>query len=151
MRRCVLMWPFTVNAIVLLPDHLHAMWTLPPGDTAYPARWGWIKKEFSREWLTLGGRELPVSHASAQEGRRGVWQPRYWEHTLEDEDDFEHHFDYIHFNPVKHGYVTHPAAWRWSSFHRWANAGVYSHRWGDPGFGFQPTFENLNDRVGEPE
>src|SRR6185437_8830286 len=81
MRRCALKWPFTVNAIVLLPEHLHAIWTLPPGDTRYPGRWGWIKKEFSREWLNLGGHELPVSHASAQEGRRGIWQPRYWEHT----------------------------------------------------------------------
>jgi putative transposase len=149
-RRCALKWPFTVDAIVLLPQHLHAIWTLPPGDTAYPMRWGWIKKEFTREWLSVGGSELPVSAASTNERRRGVWQPRFWEHTLESEDDYERHFDYIHFNPVKHGYATSPSEWRWSSFHRWARAGVYPLSWGDPSLGAQPVFGNLEDNVGEP-
>ena len=110
-RRCLLKWPFTINALVLLPEHLHAIWSLPPGDDEYPKRWGWIKKEFTKEWLRLGGAEQPFSDGRRRERRRGVWQPRYWEHTLEDEDDFERHFDYIHYNPVKHGHVKCPRDW----------------------------------------
>ena len=64
-----------------------------------------------------------------EDGRRGVWQPKFWEHTIEEEDDFESHFDYIHFNPVKHGYVRCPVDWEWSSFHRWVRKGVYSENW----------------------
>ncbi|MCA8994100.1 MAG: hypothetical protein KDA88_19120, partial [Planctomycetaceae bacterium] len=73
-----------------------------------PGRWSKIKREFTKRWLAQGGSEQQVSEGRQRDGRRGVWQPKYWEHTLEDEDDFERHFDYIHFNPVKHGLVTHP-------------------------------------------
>jgi putative transposase len=100
LRRAQLKLPFTINAIVLLPEHLHAIWSLPSGDTAYSARWGWIKKEFSKVWLELGGAEQPVSAGRERERRRGVWQRRFWEHTLESEDDFERNFDYIHYNTV---------------------------------------------------
>src|SRR5205807_7102624 len=95
-RECQQKWPFTVDAIVLLPEHLHAIWSLPSGDDQYPKRWGWIKKEFTKERLHIGGAQESFSDARRRERRRGVWQPRYWEHTLEDEDDFERHFDYIH-------------------------------------------------------
>jgi putative transposase len=122
-------WPFHVNAIVLLPDHLHAIWMLPRGDTSYDVRWAWIKKEFTKAWLVGGGHERPQSVGRTRDGRRGVWQPKYWEHTLEDEDDFERHFDYIHFNPVKHGLVAAPYLWPHSSFARWVEHGVYSERW----------------------
>jgi len=151
LRQCVQKWPFTVNAIVLLPEHLHAIWTLPPGDSAYPRRWGWIKKEFTKEWLRVGGAETQISKARQEEGRRGVWQPRYWEHTLEDEDDFERHFDYIHYNPVKHGYVKCPRDWPWSSFHRWVEADVYPRNWACSTAGFALDFSDIEDRVGEPE
>ncbi len=107
-RKCQMRWPFHINAMVLLPEHLHAIWSLPPGDTDYPKRWAWIKKEFTKTWLSLGGTEQPQSPGRQRDGRRGVWQPKYWEHTLEDEDDFERHFDYIHYNPVKHRHVRCP-------------------------------------------
>jgi putative transposase len=150
-RRCLLRWPFTINALVLLPEHLHAIWSLPPGDDDYPKRWGWIKKEFTKEWLHVGGAEERVSDARRRERRRGVWQPRYWEHTLEDEDDFERHFDYIHYNPVKHGHVKCPRDWPWSSFHRWVARGVYSEHWACSQGGFLMDFSDIEDHVGEPD
>lgn len=128
-RRCQLRWPFTINALVLLPDHLHTIWSLPPGDEAYSKRWGWIKKEFTKNWLALGGWEQSQTEGRKRDRRRGVWQPKYWEHTLETEDDFERHFDYVHYNPVKHGYVRCPRDWPWSSFHRWVRRGVYPEHW----------------------
>ncbi len=141
-RRCQMRWPFTMNAIVLLPNHLHAIWSLPPGDDEYSKRWGWLKKEFTKQWLQIGGTEWAVSEGRKRERRRGVWQPRFWEHTLEDEEDFERHFDYIHWNPVKHGYVQRPYEWSHSSFHRYVRLGVYDRRWGcftedHPGFDFR--------------
>jgi REP-associated tyrosine transposase len=123
-------WPLTINAIVLLPDHLHTIWTLPAGDARYPARWGWIKKEFTKRWLAGGGHDYVVSAGRKREGRRGIWQPRYWEHTLQDENDFERHFDYVHWNPVKHSYVRYPHEWPHSSFHRYVNRRVYDRNWG---------------------
>ena len=124
-RRCLLQWPLTINAMVLLPDHLHAIWSLPPGDAAYPKRWGWIKQEFTKAWLSLGGCEKKQTVRRIRDGRRGVWQPKYWEHTLEGEHDFERHFDDIHYNPVKHRLVRCPRDWPCSSFHRWTRSGVY--------------------------
>lgn len=129
-RRCQSQWPFRVAAIVLLPEHLHTIWSLPRGDTGYSQRWAWIKGHFTREWLALGNKEQPVSDGRRRDGRSGVWQPKFWEHTLESETDFERHFDYIHFNPVKHGHVKHPADWPWSSFHRYVRLGVYPENWG---------------------
>lgn len=123
-------WPLEINALVLLPDHLHTIWSLPAGDSAYSTRWAWLKKEFTKRYLEEGGREQPTSTSRQQNRRRGVWQRRYWEHTIEDADDFEVHFDYIHFNPVKHGYVAAPADWPHSSFHRWVELGVYEPHWG---------------------
>jgi putative transposase len=129
MRRCFRRYPVKVVAFVLLPDHLHAIWTLPPGDSNYSLRWGWIKREFTRGWLASGGADPLVSEASAKERRRGIWQRRFWEHTLTDERDVEAHVDYIHFNPVKHGLVQSPRDWPWSSFHRYVRAGQYAADW----------------------
>jgi putative transposase len=129
MRECANRFPFEVPAIVLLPEHLHAIWTLPRGDDRYPLRWRWIKREFTREWLKVTGIEQKRTPARKRERRRGVWQRRYWEHTIKDESDFEAHFDYIHYNPVKHGHVTRPRDWPWSSFHRWVTAGHYHIDW----------------------
>lgn len=123
-------WPFEVNALVLLPDHLHAIWSLPAGDCDYSMRWAWLKKEFTRRYLAAGGTERQTSKSRQQNRRRGVWQRRFWEHTIQNEADFDAHFDYIHWNPVKHGYVNSPAAWSHSSFHRWVAAGVYDASWG---------------------
>jgi len=152
LRRCLSRWPATVNAIVLLPDHCHTIWTLPPGDSEYPKRIGWIKKEFTTRSLSIGGTEGEVSAGKGRQRRRGVWQPRYWEHTIEDDDDFQAHFDYVHWNPVKHGYVRCPREWPHSSFHRWVRHGVYPEHWGcytvDHGTP-PPTIRAIRD-AGEP-
>ncbi len=147
-RACQTLWPFEINAIVLLPEHLHAIWSLPPGDAAYPRRWGWIKKEFTKAWLSCGGREQPMTASRRQRNDRGVWQPRYWEHTIQDEDDFDRHFDYIHYNPVKHGLVRCPKDWPHSSFHRWVGQGVYDRDWGCGEQGAL-VFDDLNETAME--
>ncbi len=122
-------WPFQIDAIVLLPDHLHTIWTLPPDDARFPLRWAWIKKEFTKRWLLAGGPEQPRTEGRRRDGRRGVLQPKYWEHTLRDDHDFERHMDYIHFNPVRHGLVRCPREWPYSSFHRWVKCHVYPEDW----------------------
>jgi putative transposase len=148
-RRSQLRRPYSIRAIVLLPDHLHAIWSLPPGDADYPARWGWIKREFTKQWLQLGGCEQAVSAGRQRDGRRGVWQPKYWEHTLESADDFERHFDYVHYNPVKHGLCRCPRDWPWSSFHRYVELGVYPDHWACWNDGRTMNFDDLQDTVGE--
>ena len=147
-RECLRDRPFRLDAIVLLPDHLHAIWTLPPGDADYPGRWAWIKKEFTKEWLASGGVEQEVSQPRRERGDRGVWQPRYWEHTIEDEHDFDRHFDYLHYNPVKHRYAACPRDWRESSFHRWVRAGVYELDWGCAAHG-PLSFDDLDETAME--
>jgi len=117
--------PFEIEAIVVLPDHLHAIWTLPENDSDYALRWRLIKSAFSRS-LPKGER---ISPSRAGKSERGVWQRRYWEHTLRDEDDFARHTDYIHYNPVKHGYVRRVRDWRHSSFRRMVRLGVYPPDW----------------------
>ncbi|MFA5242651.1 MAG: transposase [Sulfuricella sp.] len=117
--------PFTVDAIVVLPEHLHAVWTLPEGDNDFALRWRLIKTMFSR---TIPGTE-PRSASRQEKGERGIWQRRYWEHTIRDEEDFSRHVDYIHINPVKHGLVGRVADWEFSSFHRYVKAGVLPIDW----------------------
>ena len=129
-RETKLLWQFEINAIVLLPDHLHAIWTLPDGDAAFSKRWGWLKKEFTKRYLKHNGLEQPTSKSRVKNRRRGVWQRYFWEHVIQDEKDFQAHFDYIHWNPVKHGYVKCPIDWQHSSFHRWVAKGVYEKNWG---------------------
>jgi putative transposase len=141
-------WPFTIDAMVLLPDHLHAIWTLPRGDDNYSGRWSVIKKTFTTRFLASGGRDAVVSDGKRREHRRGVWQRRFWEHTIEDEDDFQVHFDYIHFNPVKHKLVKCPRDWEPSSFHRWVKANVYPVDWACEKYR-QPTFPKTEDDYGE--
>ena len=117
--------PFTIDEIVVLPDHLHAVWTLPEGDADFAMRWRLIKSAFSRS-LGSGGR---VSRSRAAKGERGIWQRRYWEHTIRDEDDFARHVDYVHINPVKHGLVARVRDWPSSSFHRMVRLGIYPEDW----------------------
>jgi putative transposase len=121
---------FSTVAIVLLPDHLHAIWTLPGGDDEYSRRWQAIKARFTLEWLDAGGKEQRVSDGYCRQRRRGVWQPRFLEHTIRDEMDLHQHVDYIHYNPVKHGYVPSPRDWPWSSFARYVRSGDYDEDWG---------------------
>ncbi len=129
-RQCLDEYPFTIDSTVVLPDHLHSIWTLPEGDAGYSKRWGYIKKQFTSNWLAAGNPEQPISQGRQRERRRGVWVPRFWEHTIRDEHDLRQHMDYIHYNPVKHGYVSCPHAWRPSSFHRSVRQGLYEPEWG---------------------
>jgi len=118
--------PFTIDAIVILPDHLHTIWTLPSGDVDFPLRWSLIKSHFSRH-ISKG----EFCGASRRyKGERGIWQRRYWEHGLRDEPDWQHHVDYIHYNPVKHGYVLKAVDWPFSSLHLFIRRGILPADWG---------------------
>jgi len=130
MRKVRAKHPFETIASVILPDHLHCLWTLPRGDSDFPRRWQWIKAEFTEQWIADGGGETARSKSQTDRGERGVWQRRFWEHFIRDEDDSERHFDYIHFNPVKHGLVQHPAEWPNSTFARHVRLGAYPAEWG---------------------
>jgi putative transposase len=121
--------PFETNAICILPDHLHAIWTLPPGDTDFALRWGQIKSGFSRELPKAQSAQLK-SRSQARRRETGIWQRRFWEHAIRDDADFERHVDYIHFNPVKHGYVTRVCDWPYSSFHRYVRNALLPADWG---------------------
>ena len=123
-------YPFNVIAMVLLPDHLHAVWTLPSGDINYPKRWGRIKSAFTKQHLQDGGVEQLVSTSKQKYRRRGIWQRRYWEHTIIDEHELSAYVDYIHWNPIKHGYVTRAIDWPHSSFHRYLKSNSYPPNWG---------------------
>jgi len=117
--------PFAIDAWVVLPDHMHCIWTLPPGDADFPSRWYAIKTAFSKALPAAEQR----SAVMVRRGERGIWQRRYWEHTIRDARDYAIHMDYTHFNPVKHGYVSHPADWPHSSFRRCLAAGQYPAGW----------------------
>lgn len=115
--------PFEIEAIVVLPDHLHSLWRLPEGDTDYSSRWREIKKAFSRR----------ITTDTNARNERLVWQRRFWEHVIRDDRDWRHHLDYIHYNPVKHGLALRPGDWPWSSFRSAVEKG-----WYDPDWGSQP-------------
>lgn len=117
--------PFRTVAICVLPDHLHAIWTLPDGDIDYAGRWSLIKSQFSRQ--------MPSSTPRPSQSRKrekGIWQRRYWEHQIRDEVDLQRHVDYLHYNPVKHGLSTSVAGWPYSSFHRFVREGLLPVNWG---------------------
>ena len=116
--------PFKIEAIVVLPEHLHSIWTLPPNDSDYPGRWKSIKSIFTRELEKSG-----VVVEKRKDGSALIWQRRYWEHTIRDVDDLYRHIDYIHFNPVKHGLVERVKDWPYSSFHRYVRQGLLSPDW----------------------
>ena len=118
--------PFETIAICVLPDHLHAIWKLPDGDANFSLRWSLIKAGFSRG-LALNA---PRSDSKLARRERGLWQRRYWEHAIRDDRDLERHVDYVHFNPVKHGYVSKVADWPYSTFHRYVERGVLPPDWG---------------------
>ena len=121
--------PFTIDAVVLLPDHFHMIWTLSTNDGDFSLRWRQIKAQFTETYLAAGGTEGPRSASRQKRKERGIWQRRFWDHVIRDELDFERHLDYIHYNPVKHGYVTCPNEWPYSSFQRWVKCGVYETDW----------------------
>lgn len=109
--------PFEVQGIVLLPDHIHCIWTLPQGEDDFPTRWRLLKTYVTNQ---LKGRYPKDS----------IWQKRYWEHLIRDETDLENHLNYIHYNPVKHGLCKAPKDWAYSSFHRFVSQGIYPQDWG---------------------
>jgi len=143
MQSCYLRWPTRMDAVVLLPDHFHVLWSLPPGDSNYSARWGWLKKEFTKRWLAAGGAEGGCSESRRENRRRGVWQRRFWEHVIRDERDFGRHMDYIHYNPVKHGLTQRAGDWPWTSFHRCVRAGLYPPDWGCGPMAFDDIAETV--------
>ncbi|HEX9883594.1 MAG TPA: transposase [Desulfobaccales bacterium] len=123
-------YPFFVDAWVLLPDHLHCLWTLPEGDEDFSKRWGLIKAVFSRK-IKGNFHKMELMTDSKERHREGtIWQRRFWEHQIRDDADFERHFHYIHYNPVKHGLVPQVRDWPFSTFHRYVEEGLYSLDWG---------------------
>jgi putative transposase len=122
--------PFTTVALVLLPDHLHAIWTLPEGDTDYSTRWRQIKEAFTRSFPGVSGQEGDLSASRIRKSEGAVWQRRFWEHTCKDQDDLNRCIDYIHWNPVKHGLVPRVRDYPWSTFHRYVKESAYSPDWG---------------------
>ena len=121
--------PFHVDAWVVLPDHLHCVWTLPRGDDDFSNRWKAIKIRFVQA-VPRNERRSPVRVAR---GERGIWQRRFWEHAIRDEADFARHMDYVHFNPVKHGWTKSVQEWPYSTFHRWVERGAYPLDWASGG------------------
>ena len=118
--------PFRIDSIVVLPEHLHCIWTLPENDADFSLRWRQIKAAFSSQ---LAKTEV-CSESRIKKKERGIWQRRFWEHVIRDERDYNNHVDYIYFNPVKHGLVKSVVDWPYSSFHRDVERGIYSDSWG---------------------
>ena len=123
--------PFRVDAVVLLPDHLHAVWSLPENDSDYSTRWQLIKRRFTKSFLAAGGSEFALSASRRKKGERSLLQRRFFEHACRDEADVKRCVDYVHVNPLKHGLVSRVADWPWSSFHRYVRLGEYPAGWGD--------------------
>ncbi|MBR0694654.1 REP-associated tyrosine transposase [Bradyrhizobium lablabi] len=119
-------YSFAIDAFVVLPDHLHAIWTLPPGDSDFSTRWRLIKSRFAK---ALPKREA-LSAARVARGERGIWQRRFWEHLIRDEVDYARHVEYCYVNPLKHRLVTRVREWPHSSFHRDVRAGLFPEDWG---------------------
>jgi putative transposase len=122
------LYPFNTEAIVILPDHIHTIWTLPENDADFSKRWMLIKKQFSTHYSGMNKRT--VSQSMLKKRERGIWQRRFWEHLIRDEEDFQLHCDYIHYNPVKHGLVSSPGLWKHSSFTQFVAKGYYPPNWG---------------------
>ena len=122
-------YPFTIDAWVLLPEHMHCMWTLPTGDADYSKRWGLIKAGFSKATQALLKRPEWINRSKAKHRESTIWQRRFWEHQIRDQEDFNRHMDYIHWNHVKHGHVSRVADCPFSTFHRYAAQGVYPPDW----------------------
>ena len=124
-RRVRAKHPFRIDAWVVLPEHMHCIWTLPPDDGDFSTRWRLIKHGVSRSLP----RTERIADLRAANGERGIWQHRFWEHLLRDGTDFTRHFDYVHVNPVKHGYVRRVRDWPYSTFHRCVAGGIYPENW----------------------
>jgi len=122
--------PFRIEAWVLLPEHFHCIWTLPAGDADYSTRWNIIKAGFSSRMRETLHRPETLSASRTRRRELGIWQRRFWEHVIRDDDDLCRHMDYIHYNPVKHGLAKQAVDWPYSSFHRLVSSGHYPKDWG---------------------
>lgn len=120
--------PFEIDAFVLLPEHLHCIWTLPDGDLDFSKRWRLIKSNFTRG-CDAKYKNAP-SHSRQSKKEQAIWQRRFWEHRIRDDEDMKRHVEYIHYNPVKHGLAKSPVDWEHSSFHRYVKDGFYGKEWG---------------------
>ena len=118
-------WLFHIDAWVVLPEHMHCLWTMPEDDSDFPRRWQEIKMAFTKSLPTIEAR----SALMVRRRERGIWQRRYWEHAICDDRDYASHVDYIHFNPVKHGLTETPGDWPFSTFRRCVAAGLYPADW----------------------
>lgn len=131
-QKTLLSLPFYVDAWILLPDHMHCLWTLPECNSNYSTRWALIKNEFTKNKIST---EHTCARPALSESRKRhrecvVWQRRFWEHQIQDDLDYKRHMDYIHYNPVKHGLAQYPADWPYSTFHRHVAQGLYEAYWG---------------------
>jgi putative transposase len=122
--------PFSIDAWVLLPDHLHTIWTLPENDDNFASRWAVIKRIVNQRCGSLKEISGPISDSRIKRSEFPLWQRRFWEHCIRDELDLQRHLDYIHWNPVKHGYVNRVIDWPYSTFHRYVPQGIYPDDWG---------------------
>ena len=129
--------PFHIDGWVVLPDHMHCIWTLPQDDYYYPRRIRLVKSLFSKKLPKTEKR----SSVRQRKGERGIWQRRYWEHTIRDERDYAAHMDYLHYNPVKHGYVENVMDWPYSTFRHHVQQGLYPENW---------AANDVDIRAGEP-
>lgn len=134
--------PFEMTAVVLLPDHFHSIWELPPEDADYSTRWRRIKSLFTKGWLAGGGEAGAINSSRSKRKEQGIWQRRFFEHSCRDDEDLKRCVDYIHMNPVNHGLVTRVRDWPWSSFHRYVRLGEYNPNWGDSPLMYGDEFKN---------
>jgi len=118
-EKVMIKYPFTINAIVVLPNHIHAIWTLPKDDNDFSLRWRLIKTFVTKHQVQTG-------HLNED-----FWQKRFWEHQIRNESDYKNLVEYIHYNPVKHGYVNSVKEWKYSSFHQFVNKGIYGEHWSE--------------------
>lgn len=119
-------YPFKTEAICILPNHIHCIWTLPENDTDYSLRWRLLKTRFSSHFQAVEN----ISHSKQRRKEKGIWQRRFYEHTIRDDQDFENCVNYIHYNPVKHGWARCVKDWQFSTFHQYVKDQIYPEDWG---------------------
>ncbi|MFV2003889.1 MAG: transposase [Gammaproteobacteria bacterium] len=124
-----LRYPFTIDAWILLPDHMHCIWTLPENDNSFSKRWGIIKRKVSITCADKYKKPQWITQSRQKHRESTIWQRRYWEHRIRNQGDFNKHVDYIHYNPVKHGLCSRPVDWPYSTFHRYVKEGLYPADW----------------------
>jgi putative transposase len=123
--------PFTIVAYCILPDHIHFIWSLPEDDNNYSMRIGQIKRCFSKQYAKSFDLSIESNESHQKRKEFAIWQRRFWEHWIRDENDLNRHIDYIHYNPVKHGLVSSVQDWKYSSFHEFVEMGYYNLEWGE--------------------